>query len=201
MRLASKSAAALMPAGSRWVLLAPTHTCTSLPDHVLLTSTKPKIPLNDVTYFHTILVLTLIIGDFFFFFWARVAQSQPCLSCRVIVLFTLWIFILFHPPEVCVGRWAASLGCTVEHLAGGVSLCLFESGHSQWFEGRSGRFETSSTAAVNKWSCHSLLFEVLTALSANNPGTLGWNLFDVETFGKRNVKRDVLCSISLIQLT
>lgn len=199
MRLVSKSAAALMPAGSRQVLLAPTHTCTSLPDHVLLTSAKPKRPINYVTCFHVKGRFSLMILYPYILWFNLVCLAEVLFCLRFWIYF--FFFVLFHPPEVCVGRWAVALGCTVQHLTGGVSICLFESGHSRWFEGRSGWFETSSAAAVNKWSCQSRLFEVLTVLSANNPGTLGWGLFDVETFGKRSVKRDIVCSMLLIRRT
>lgn len=46
MRLVSKCTAVLMPAGSRQVLLATTHTSTSLSDHILLTSAKPENLIN-----------------------------------------------------------------------------------------------------------------------------------------------------------
>ncbi len=64
MRLVSESAAVLMPVGSRQVLSAPTHTCTSLHDHVLLTSAKPEILINHVsTHEQCILLPTLISVD------------------------------------------------------------------------------------------------------------------------------------------
>lgn len=102
MRLASESAAVLMPAGSRQVLSAPTHTCTSLHDHVLLTSAKPEILINhvDITWtvyfaynldccsnhYHIILLVCLS------------KDNRVCLAeSRVIVLFVLQLFWLFLP--------------------------------------------------------------------------------------------------------
>lgn len=112
-----------------------------------------------------------------------VSQKAELLFC----LLTYFRFFDFSSPLM---KSLLKVGtCTVQHLTGGVPICLFYSGHDRWFEGRSGRFETSSAAAVNERGCQSLLFEVLTAMSANNPGTLGWGLFDVENLWKKKCQK------------
>lgn len=100
MRLVSKSAAALMPAGSRQVLLAPTHTCTSLPDHVLLTSAKPKSPINYVTCFHVKGHFSLTIL-YPYILWFN-------LVCLAEVLFCLRFWIFFPSPWSLCGK----VGCS-----------------------------------------------------------------------------------------
>ena len=85
------------------------------------------------------------------------------LSRRKQVLFCLYFKIsdFSSPPWRKVSRrWATAFGCTVQHLAGGVPVCLFLSGHNLWFERRPWRFETSWAPAANVWSCQSPLFEV-----------------------------------------
>lgn len=131
-------------------------------------------------------------------------ESLKCLPfffCFVIFFvlqgfcFVYTFFIFLSHCLKSVGRWETALRRgTLQEACLSVGSTR---GHSRWFEGRSGWFETSSTAAVNKWCCQSPLFEVLTALSANNPVTLGWSLFDGKSFGKRNVKRDVFYLFSI----
>ncbi len=83
MRLVSKSAAVLMPARSRQVLLAPTHTCTGLPDHVLLTSDKPEIIISRVST-HEVYnlqpwLLFILLPDHFL---GLSLKGELCESCR-----------------------------------------------------------------------------------------------------------------------
>lgn len=120
-------------------------------------------------------------------------KRQPCLfvlQCAVIVLYTSGFLHLPTPPQsplkVGICTWVYD---TSQEAC--LTVCSTRVTASD-LRGGSGRFETSSNEAVNEQSCQSVLFEVLTAVSANNPGTLGWGLFDVETSRKRNVKRDVL---------
>lgn len=165
MMLVSKSAAVLMPAGSRRVLLAPTHTCTSLPDHISLTSAKPEILINHVsTRAH--LLITLIAVNIItrsFLSLSPLKRQTVFVLQKADFLFCLrFRFFDFSSPWRKKSLEGGQLHLDVQYSTSqvGVPICLFYSGHSRWFEGRSGRFETSSTAAVNEQSCQSLLFEV-----------------------------------------
>lgn len=102
MRLVSESVCALMPSGSRQVLLAPTHTCTSLLDHVLLTSAKSEIPNPPCQNTWTSnLVLALIIFDIITISLFISLRSQPCLSYRVLIMFEFCFFPTYPSSEVC----------------------------------------------------------------------------------------------------
>ena len=105
MRLVSKFAVVLKPAGSRRVLLAHTHTVSARVclTTSLLTSTKPVILINhDSRHKRSIQFypwLMLILSPHNFLSWAL--KGQPCLSCREQSYCFVYAsgFPTFPPPE------------------------------------------------------------------------------------------------------
>lgn len=154
---------------------------------VFLTFVKPEIPSQPCQWAWTdSSVRTLITVDVITIFLFWVSQVSALFFCLAEFLFLFTLFLYLSHCLKSVGRWEAALRRgTLQEACLSVGSTR---GHSRWFEGRSGRLETSSSAAVNKWCCQSLLFEVLTALSANNPVALGWSLSDGKSLRKRNVK-------------
>lgn len=122
MGLVSESAAVLMSAGSRQVLLAPTHTCTCL--------TTCLVNLRQTWSLYQPCQYTWTVYIYFIFLSVSL-KRHPCLSCRkqsYCFVYTSGIPTVPPPEEKSLEGGQTALGCTVQYLAGGVPVCLFYSG-------------------------------------------------------------------------
>lgn len=100
--------------------------------------------------------LLLLFSLYFIFFWLFLPQKKSLLE----VGSYLWMLTTVpHRRRVCL---SSLVGATASDL-----------GEFRWYK-------VSSVAAVHGQSCQSLLFEVSSAMSANCPAPLGWDLFDVK---------------------
>lgn len=147
---------------------------------------KPEIPNQSVHVDRPFNLNINYCRYYYHIFVCLSLRSQPCLHCRVFV--SLFLSFIYDNFSTVWSLWeGAKQPCDAQRSSSQEACLPVCSTRVTVDDLRrdQGGLRLSSTAAANKWSCQSLLFEVLTALSANSPSILGWGVFDVKSFGKR----------------
>lgn len=191
-----------MPGGLTYVLLAPAQTCTRLPDRDPLTCAKSENKVYGIYFTPNLVRRARRLLE-------QWTDNRVCFAADrlvVIVFFRLHIFWLFLPRKESLSEagsyprmptYGTPQEACLSVFSSWVTACDLGGGWVMGWGGSGGlRF-----AVLRLWMSGAAnlgFFEVLTAMSANSPAPLGWDLFDAkkkkkkkERNRKRSVKGDV----------